>query len=1121
MLQIKNISKTYKTGNFIQKALDDVSLNLRDNEFVAILGPSGSGKTTLLNIIGGLDKYDSGDLIINGISTKDYKDKQWDTYRNHTIGFIFQSYNLIPHQTILSNVELALTIGGISKKEKTKLALNALEKVGLKEQAHKKPNQLSGGQMQRVAIARALVNNPSIVLADEPTGALDTKTSIQVMDLLKEVAKDRLVVMVTHNPELAKDYANRIVNLKDGIIINDTNPYVVNENYSIKSHTISNRAHMSFLTALSLSFNNLLSKKGRTILTAFAGSIGIIGISLILALSTGFQNYIDKIQNDTMSSYPLTIQSETSNVFAALLQAHIPQEKEELEDGLVHEQLMISSMMDSVGSNDLKSFIDYLNDNEDLYKNDVKKISYAYSITPRIYTKDITDTIVQLNPSTLMSSIYSDSAASLLSSMSAANAMGIFVQSDKETLESNTNLIQGRYPEKYNEVMLVLKDKDRIPDLLVYSLGLRDNKVLNQLVNDIMTNHESDIKDEAKTFTYDELINRQLKLINTSDLYKYNSKYDTYEDMSNDKEYLEDVYNKSEDLIITGVAYSNDNSSLTGIIYYDSLVDHVIDIAKDSPLVKKQLANPDIDVFSGNKFDEDKEKSGLNFNDMVSIDQDKLKNVFKFNLDTSAIKDTDYASIILNNSNEIKETITATTDSFVEVINNTYKSFGTTLIDSYNKMFTQTITIATSCPNDNYVDVTDPSKGCIFNEGDDYVEINGYKYVPNNYISTSYVYYGEYSPLDPNVKTVDFFINSFDSNTDFNNGIDAICQNLKDKAYINLTKDDVKNTAYEMFRTYFDEVRSNENFDSTTNLIKVGDLNDVDTIENTVLTNNANSIYGQAYNSAKELINMLAAKGVASAVQESTTPLIKVFEGMDKAISFDTEAFASAFNFDMDEDELSRLMSSMLTSSSASYKNNLINLGYQDKEEPTSISFYFNDFESKDNFLNLIDTYNQQVKDEDKDISYTDMTGLLMSSVSTIINAVTYVLIAFVSISLIVSSIMIAVITLISVMERTKEIGILRAMGASKHNVSSIFNAETFIIGLLSGFIGVGISSLLTIPINNLIHKLTGVYDINAVLNLKPALILVLISVLLTMLAGFVPSKKAAKQDPVIALRSE
>lgn len=1129
MLQIKNISKTYKTGSFIQKALNEVSLNLRDNEFVAILGPSGSGKTTLLNIIGGLDKYDSGDLIINGISTKHYKDKQWDTYRNHTIGFIFQSYNLIPHQTILSNVELALTIAGISKKEKAKLALDALDKVGLKEQAHKKPNQLSGGQMQRVAIARALVNNPSIVLADEPTGALDTKTSIQVMDLLKEVAKDRLVVMVTHNPELAKEYANRIVNLKDGVIINDTNPYKglesgTNPGLNPGSNLMGSNlppAHMSFLTALSLSFNNLLSKKGRTILTAFAGSIGIIGISLILALSTGFQNYIDKIQDDTMSSYPLTIQSETTNVFTALLQAHVPNDKEEADDGLVHEQLMISSMMDSVGSNDLKSFISYLNDNEDLYKDDVKKISYAYSITPRIYTKDITGTIVQLNPSTLMSSIYSDSAASLLSSMSAANAMGIFVESDKETLESNTNLIQGRYPEKYNEVMLVLKDKDKIPDLLVYSLGLRDNKVLNQLVNDIMTNHESDIKDEAKTFTYDELINRQLKLINTSDLYKYNSKYDTYEDMSNDKEYLEDVYNKSEDLIITGVAYCNDNSSLTGIIYYDSLVDHVIEVAKDSDIVKKQLDNPDIDVFSGNKFDEDKEKSGLNFNDMVSIDQDKLKNAFKFNLDTSAIKDTDYASIILNNSNDIKETITSTTDSFVEVINNTYKSFGTTLIDSYNKMFTQTVTIATSCPNDNYVDVTDPSKGCIFNEGDDYVEINGYKYVPNNYISTSYVYYGEYSPLDPNVKTVDFFINSFDSNTDFNNGIDAICQNLKDKAYISLTKEDIKNIAYEMFRTYFDEVRKNEYFDSNTNLIKVDDLIDVDTVENTVLTNSASSIYGQAYNSAKELINMLAAKGVASAVQESTTPLIKVFEGMDKAISFDTQAFASAFNFDMDEDELSRLMSSMLTSSSASYKNNLVNLGYQDTEEPTSISFYFNDFESKDNFLNLIDTYNQQVKDEDKDISYTDMTGLLMSSVSTIINAVTYVLIAFVSISLIVSSIMIAVITLISVMERTKEIGILRAMGASKHNVSSIFNAETFIIGLLSGFIGVGISSLLTIPINNLIHKLTGVYDINAVLNLKPALILVLISVLLTMLAGFVPSKKAAKQDPVIALRSE
>lgn len=1121
MLQVKNVTKTYKTGNLVQKALDDVSLNFRDSEFVAILGPSGSGKTTLLNIIGGLDKYDKGDLIINNVSTSKYKDADWDSYRNHTIGFVFQSYNLIPHQSVLANVELALTISGISGSEKKKLALDALDKVGLKDQAHKLPNQMSGGQMQRVAIARALVNNPSIVLADEPTGALDTKTSIQVMDLLKEVAKDRLVIMVTHNPELAKEYASRIVKLKDGKIIDDSMPFEVNSLEKPKSYNLG-KAHMSFTTALALSFNNLLSKKGRTILTAFAGSIGIIGIALILSLSTGFQNYIDKIQEDTMSSYPLTIESETSNVFGAMLQSSVASSNNSEEDNLVHEQLMISSMMNSIGSNDLKSLIEYLDNNSNLYKDDVKKISYSYSVSPRIYTKDVSDTIVQLNPSTLMSSIYSDSAASLLSSVSSSSSMGIFTESDSDTLKENCTLVEGRWPEKYNEVLVVLKDKNTIPDILVYSLGLRDNKVLKQLINDVMTDHKTDVEEEAKTFTYQDLMNRQLKLIDTSDLYKYNATYDTYEDMSNDTKYLEDVYNNSEDLIITGVAYNSGSESITGIIYSHDLVDHVIEKASDSEIVKKQLANPEVDVFSGNRFDEDKNESGLNFNDMVSVDSDKLKNAFKFNLDTSSLSNVDYQGIVLNNSNAIKESITTMTDGYKDIIASTYKAFGETLITTYNTMFKQDVVIATSCNGGSYVDENQKTLGCVFGDDVDYVEINGLKFGVDQYISTSYVYYGQYSLLDPSVETSTFFINAIENSTEFNNGIDEAINNLTNSAHLTISKDTLKEAIYKMFKNYFDTVRNSTYYDATTSMVKVDDLANIssETIENDVITEYASSIYGEAYNSAKEYINLLAAKSVGQAVSESTSPFLKVFSNMDSALTVDTDAFSEAFNFNMDEDELSRLMSSMLTSSSASYKNNLINLGYQDLSEPTSISFYFNSFRCKENFLSLLDDYNTNATEE-KEISYTDLTGMLMSSVSTIINAVTYVLIAFVSISLIVSSIMIAVITLISVMERTKEIGILRAMGASKRNVSSIFNAETFIIGLLSGGIGVLVSYLLTFPINNLIHKLTDINDINAVLGIKPALILVLISVILTMFAGFIPSKKAAKQNPVTALRSE
>ena len=1124
MLQIKNISKTYKTGNLIQKALDNVSLNLRDNEFVAILGPSGSGKTTLLNIIGGLDKYDSGDLVINNISTKHYKDKDWDSYRNHTIGFVFQSYNLIPHQSILSNVELALTISGINGKDKKQMALDALDKVGLKEQAHKKPNQLSGGQMQRVAIARALVNNPSIVLADEPTGALDTKTSIQVMDLLKEVAKDRLVVMVTHNPELAQEYANRIVKLKDGNIIDDSNPYVIDELIEAKKEKIG-KAHMSFLTALSLSFNNLLSKKGRTILTAFAGSIGIIGIALILSLSTGFQNYIDKIQDDTMSSYPLTIKSETSNIFGAILQSTMPStSSDESNDGLVHEQMTVSSMVDSIGSNDLKSFMEYLDNNQDLYEDDVYKIKYSYSITPRIYTKDITNKIVQTNPSTLMSSIYSDSAASLLSSVSASSSMGVFQEVELDTLKEKCTLLEGDYPSNYNEVMIVLNQKDQISDLLVYSLGLRDNDVLKEIISDVMTNKGSDYSDDSKTYSYQDLMNRELKLVDVSDLYKYNSKYNTFEDMSSDEDYMENIYNNAETLKITGVAVSDADSSISGVIYLPSLIDHVIDKASNSAIVRKQLDNPEIDVFSGNRFDEDKNESGLNFNDLVTVDEDKLKNAFKFNLDTSAIENTDYTSIIINNSEAIKQSVIDLTNTFSSGITTIDKKIAKSIVDGYKDSVKMSIYSATGCGDKGkFIDENNPMMGCLFSEDavqdEDYIVVEKGEY--KLYFAKDQYYESVFYSFPENVE--ESIISALDF-ADISSLInkDSSQENEDISSKLNLNADNIKKVVSDIIRQYFKTVRANENYNSETTLIAEDSLKtiDFDTVANEAVTTNSTLIYGDAYNNAKEIINYSVMEDVGNIVAESTSPFAKVFSNMENAFSVDTNAFSSAFNFNMDEEELSRLMSSMLTSSSASYSNNLTNLGYQKKDEPTTISFYFNSFDSKENFLKVIDDYNNSVSEE-KEISYTDITGVLMSSVSTIINAVTYVLIAFVSISLIVSSIMIAVITLISVMERTKEIGILRAMGASKRNVSSIFNAETFIIGLLSGAIGVGVSYFLTIPINKIIYALTDIEDIKAVLELKPALILVGISVFLTMIAGFIPSKKAAKQDPVIALRSE
>ncbi|MBQ2657078.1 MAG: ABC transporter ATP-binding protein/permease [Erysipelotrichaceae bacterium] len=1114
MLQIRNISKTYQTGSLIQTALDHVSFNLRDSEFVAVLGPSGSGKTTLLNIIGGLDRYDEGDLIINGISTKDYKDRDWDTYRNHAVGFVFQSYNLIPHQTILSNVELALTIAGIGRKERRERALIALDEVGLKDQAHKRPNQLSGGQMQRVAIARALVNDPDILLADEPTGALDSKTSLQVMELLKEVAKDRLVVMVTHNPELAQRYASRIINLKDGQIVSDSDPCEDPKRIVQKRSRPSRKAHMSYLTALSLSFNNLLTKKGRTILTAFAGSIGIIGIALILALSTGFQNYINDIQEDTMSSYPLTIQSETSNVFGALISSRI-EAGGDIEDGLVREQMMITSMMNSIGSNDLKSFKHWLENSKDLYGDDLTHIGYTYSVAPRIYTKDVTGAIVQLNPNTLMSSIYSDSAASLLTSISSSSAMGVFSEYDFDTLPDNCELLKGEWPDSYDEVLLVLPDKGRIADLMVYSLGLRDNSELKTLISDVMSGNESKIKNEPMTLTYDDLLNVELKLVDVSDLYRYNEKYGTYEDMSDNRIYMNRIFDSSETLKITGVAYvTGDNSSMAGVLYCHELIEHVIDKASSSKIVARQLADRDIDVFSGNSFDEENKKQDLDFNDMISIDEDMLKNAFKINVNPDdftfdMLSEEQMQAIVMNSANTAAQAIVNGPDR-------------TTLISLFtllnSSILNNSITAYEALPEVIREETVDDSTVKYLLLQDDKLELirqgitgENYKTALNNILNNL----PDGMSVPPEIAGM-------------------LRMMLTDEDYAGLADDVTK-----MYDVYFNALRSAPGFnpedasilydDSDPDNIRYGTasigrgLLIAAAISDESALSNTSAIVNRIMNDY--VVAMIAGQiGLATAemlkpMTESFSSLSDLFNG--DLMTVDTDAFAKAFRFNLDEEELSRLMSSMMTSSSASYSNNLINLGYQDLDDPTTISLYFRDFDAKEHFLSLLKEYNDNAVDDDHKIKYTDFTGILMSSVQTIINAVTYVLIAFVSISLVVSSIMIAVITLISVMERTKEIGILRAIGASKHNISSIFTAETFIIGLLSGVIGVGVSWLLIIPINKIIHSLTDIDKINAVLELPAAIVLIVIAVLLTIFAGFIPSKKASRQDPVVALRTE
>ncbi len=1055
MLEIKKITKVYETEGFSQKALDGVSVNFRKCEFASILGPSGSGKTTFLNIIGGLDHYTSGDLIINEISTKKFKDSDWDSYRNHRIGFVFQSYNLITHQSILSNVKLALTLSGISKKEATERARKALCDVGLEQHMNKRPNQLSGGQMQRVAIARALVNDPDILLADEPTGALDSETSIQIMELLKKISKDKLVIMVTHNPELAEKYSSRIIKLKDGKIISDSNPYDGKVNTKEKkdvNNKKSKKTGMSFLTALSLSFNNLMTKKGRTVLVAFAGSIGIIGIALILAVSTGFQNYVDSIQEETLTSYPLTIMQESTDITGVLL-SMTTGSHENKGTNKVTEQQYLANMLSNVKANDLKSFKKYLENNYKQVDSDLSSVKYSYSIDPLIYTYDATGKLAKLNPSNLFSSIYN---SNMLSSYSSFGSIFSQMVEDKESLSEQYDVLAGRWPEEYNEMIIVLSEPNGISDLLVYSLGLRDNNELTEMVTKIMSGEAVNINNDPLELSYDELMNITLKLIMPSDIYKYNDNYQVYEDMSEDNDYMKELYDKATELKIVGIVSAKEGTTSMalspGVNYTSKLIDYIIDYSANTELVKKQLSDMDVDVFSGNRFDSNNNNIGFGFDDVISIDSDKLSNAFNMDIDENKIKEMTNDYML-----EISNKITTDTNPAKEDIINTLNDLEDGLFASITDNFGM---------ND--------FDNLIANYLNTYEAGEKLKALEDEYIIPKENYKAIYSGLLKGLLTT--YVASYY----------AVDQSLTE--------------------------------DSTNPIAKIDE-----TVVTAVKENyNGNPAIPMAADSlAKTMTEAKVKKEVGIKVGEL---IANITSSIASSFNVDQDAISSAFSLNFTEDELMRVVVAMMNKKEATAKSNLISLGYQDKDEPTFISFYFNSFDGKEHFLDFIEKYNKKMKKEDKEdkvINYSDTTGILMNSVKTIVNAVSYVLIAFVSISLVVSSIMIGIITYISVYERTKEIGILRSIGASKRNISSIFNAETFIIGLLSGLFGIGISYTLIPIINGILHHYTGNIPLSAALAIQSAIILVVLSIILTLIGGLIPARAASKKDPVEALRSE
>lgn len=1179
MLQIKQICKQYKTGNLVQQALNHVSLNLRDNEFVAILGPSGSGKTTLLNIIGGLDRYDSGDLIINGISTKKYKDRDWDSYRNHTIGFVFQSYNLIPHQTVLANVELALTISGVSKAERRKRAIRALEQVGLGEQIHKRPNQMSGGQMQRVAIARALVNDPDILLADEPTGALDSETSVQVMELLKEVAKDRLVVMVTHNPELAELYATRIVKLKDGTIRSDSDPYEVGKTQNKPIYKNMGKASMSFLTALSLSFNNLRTKKARTILTSFAGSIGIIGIALILSISNGVNSYIQTLEEETLSEYPLQIQNTTMN-FSAMMSSALANQSDD-NTGDVKISQTLSSMFSGVDPNDLESLKQYLDSGSTGIEPYAKAVEYSYDVAPQIYSRHGGD-IRQVNPDHSFSALgIGTESDSFMSSMMSTN---VFYQMPENTelFREQYDVKAGRWPQRYNECVVVLTPNGSISDFMLYTLGLRDPLELDEMIQEFLANEAVDTPDNMGSYNYEDFLGISFKLVNASDYYEYDSTYDVWTDKSDDDAYMQNLVSNGEDITIVGVVQPAEDASAamlsTGIAYPASLTEYAVEQAAASPIVQEQMENPDINVLTGNSFGEDNGQSPFDLDSLFTIDEDALQNAFGFDagaieIDWSSLLNMDGGSLNLSdlvNPDEFTFDLPDLPDLTLEdlmgeldlsISPEGIKELAGNLLAGYNDY-------AVEHPEADYSRLDEylmaylqtPEAQQILEEGikqiiqsDLTVTVSPEQLqeLVQNIMSGFQEYAASNGWTDPDrfSEYLALYLQTPEAQQIIAEGaadvlqisgeitispeqiqalISGIMSGYQEYAIANQLPDPSK--MGEHFSAYLQTPQAQQQIAAG-----IAGILDTETLQaqlssvlgnymQTMMSSFTEAIMQAMQNQISSVIEQLMGQIATNMESGMQQAMEQLGNNLGQAFQIDSDTFHSAIQMNMSEEELTELLRSLMSSEDASYENNLTNFGYADLKDPNQISIYPYDFSSKTAITEILDDYNSRMEaqgDESKMIRYTDMVGTLMSSVTEIVDTISYVLVAFVAISLVVSSIMIGVITYISVLERKKEIGILRAIGASKHNVSQVFNAETFIIGLCAGIIGIGLTLLLLIPGNALIHSLAGTTDINASLPAVYGVILIGLSVVLTLIGGLIPSRKAAKSDPVTALRAE
>lgn len=1254
MLQIKDIHKEYRTGNLVQRALDGVSLSLRDNEFVAILGPSGSGKTTLLNIIGGLDRYDSGDLIINGISTKKYKDRDWDSYRNHTIGFVFQSYNLIPHQTVLANVELALTISGVSKSERRRRAKEALEKVGLGAQIHKKPSQMSGGQMQRVAIARALVNDPEILLADEPTGALDSDTSVQVMDLLQEVAKERLVVMVTHNPELAQLYATRIVTVKDGRILSDTDPFVIDsESMAPPVHKNMGKSSMSFFTALSLSFQNLKTKKARTLLTSFAGSIGIIGIALILSISNGVDKYITNMEEETLSEYPLQIQSTGVDLTSMMMGAATAQSGK--KDGEVGVAQMVTNMFSKMNSNDLESLKVYLDSNESSISQYANSVEYTYSVSPQIFLENGKN-IRQVNPDKSFSAMGLGSGSSN-SIMSSTMSTDVFheMPEDADLYKDQYDVKAGRWPENYKECVLVLTSQGDISDFLQYTLGLRNGKELDDMVQKFMAEEAVETPENEGPYTYDEILGKKFKLVNSTDYYEYDEEYKVWKDKSDNSSYMKKLVKNGEDLTIVGIVQPVEGATASmltaGICYTPELTKHVIEKAASSEIVKQQLADEKINVFTGEEFGkEDNENSKFDMESLFSINADALQEAFQvdlsgFNMDLSSLSglssglnvempDMPDMSALAGNIN-LDESSMPDLSKLIKLDD----------LDLDLSHMIDPEEILKNLPADQVPDMSQALKSVKFDFTEEKVTallkevLTGYQesikdkpeadmdkmqaalkqyltskemnerlckdlqeLVKNNVnvdMSSEKLIavavglmnqYQEYAKANGITQTDVASILAFLSQGEIQQQIKEEAENLvKNSVTVNITTKQIRDLLMQDVVAAYPEYARNNSLPDPANLgtyfleymqtedgqnrLMNGLMTLVDTSEVQTQFSQAMETYMKSmmtsftdaiakgieskFTEIMEQVEKQLTKGIQTAMEQMignissgmqeamqsvmtsvssslTSAMSQAMSGlgglgsgmgnMEDALSINPEAFAKAIQMNMNEDDLSELMMSLLSSENSSYDGNLKKLGYADLNVPGGINIYPKDFESKSEIVGILDQYNADMEaagEDEKVITYTDLVGTLMSSVTNIVNIISYVLVAFVAISLVVSSIMIGVITYISVLERKKEIGILRAIGASRHNVSQVFNAETFIIGFCAGAMGIGITLLLLIPANSIIRSLADGVNVKAALPPVAAVVLIGLSVVLTLLGGLIPSRKAAKSDPVTALRTD